>query len=223
LTNTPPKVSQRAPGGMQGVGIMEPIISKAARKLGLDQVEVRKINAPAGKAPFGPALPNGKQAYVTSAFVKEALDRGSEVFKWEEKKASSSGKRIRLIELRIAECTACPAQARQTESGAQDRAALPRRRSCHRMNATWARSTRSFTYHIAAGLQRALLASKCKRRADKLSGGHAFGADWVRDVRETRTRGVRWRRRGPPRRAGRPRAARRGGRVLAARRRRTAC
>jgi len=93
LTNTPPKVSQRAPGGMQGVGIMEPIISKAARKLGLDQVEVRKINAPSGKAPFGPALPNGKQAYVTSAFVKEALDRGSEVFKWEEKKASSSGKR----------------------------------------------------------------------------------------------------------------------------------
>ncbi|HWW88227.1 MAG TPA: xanthine dehydrogenase family protein [Vicinamibacterales bacterium] len=93
LTNTPPKVSQRAPGGMQGVGIMEPIISKAARKLGLDQVEVRKMNAPSGKAPFGPALPNGKQAYVTSAFVKEALDRGSEVFKWEEKKASSSGKR----------------------------------------------------------------------------------------------------------------------------------
>jgi CO/xanthine dehydrogenase Mo-binding subunit len=93
LTNTPPKVSQRAPGGMQGVGIMEPIITKAARKLGLDQVEVRKINAPAGKAPFGPALPNGKQAYVTSAFVKEALDRGSELFKWDEKKAGSSGKR----------------------------------------------------------------------------------------------------------------------------------
>src|SRR5947208_12119493 len=38
LTNTPPKVSQRAPGGMQGVGILEPIISKAAKKLGLDQV-----------------------------------------------------------------------------------------------------------------------------------------------------------------------------------------
>ena len=52
LTNTPPKVSQRAPGGMQGVGIMEPILSKAARKLGIDQVEIRKINAPSGKAPF---------------------------------------------------------------------------------------------------------------------------------------------------------------------------
>src|SRR5213079_2876791 len=91
LTNTPPKTSQRAPGGMQGIGIMEPIISKAARKLGLDQVEVRKINAPAGKAPFGPALPTGKQTYVTSAFVKEALDMGREQFKWEERKAALEG------------------------------------------------------------------------------------------------------------------------------------
>jgi CO/xanthine dehydrogenase Mo-binding subunit len=88
LTNTPPKTSQRAPGGMQGIGIMEPLISKAAKKLGLDQVEVRKINAPAGHAPFGPALPNGKQAYVTSAFVREALDKGREMFKWEERKAA---------------------------------------------------------------------------------------------------------------------------------------
>jgi CO/xanthine dehydrogenase Mo-binding subunit len=92
LTNTPPKISQRAPGGMQGIGIVEPIIAKAARKLGLDQVEVRKINAPAGKAPFGPALPNGKQAYVTSAFVKEALDKGRDLFKWEEKKAALATK-----------------------------------------------------------------------------------------------------------------------------------
>src|SRR6516162_46712 len=93
LTNTPPKTSQRAPGGMQGIGIMEPILSKAAKQLGVDQVELRKINAPSGHAPFGPALPNGRQAYVTSAFVKEALDRGAEVFKWEEKKAAYNRKR----------------------------------------------------------------------------------------------------------------------------------
>src|SRR5450759_5011343 len=93
LTNTPPKTSQRAPGGAQGIGIIEPILAKAARKLGVDQVEMRKINAPAGKAPFGPALPNGRQAYVTSAFVKEALDKGHELFQWEAKKASYSGKR----------------------------------------------------------------------------------------------------------------------------------
>jgi len=93
LTNTPPKTSQRAPGGAQGIGIMEPILAKAAKKLGIDQVELRKVNAPAGHAPFGPALPNGKQAYVTSAFVREALDKGSEVFKWQEKKAAYSGKK----------------------------------------------------------------------------------------------------------------------------------
>jgi xanthine dehydrogenase molybdenum-binding subunit len=89
LTNTPPKTSQRAPGGMQGIGIMEPVISKAGRKLGIDQVEIHKINAPAGKAKFGPAAARGQQAYVTSAFVREALDKGAELFKWDEKKARS--------------------------------------------------------------------------------------------------------------------------------------
>src|SRR4029078_11181557 len=80
--------ASRASGGSGGIGVVEPFISKAARKLGLDQVDVRKINAPAGKAPFGPALPNGKQVYVTSAFVKEALDKGREMFQWEAKKAA---------------------------------------------------------------------------------------------------------------------------------------
>ena len=93
LTNTPPKTSQRAPGGAQGIGLFEPMLAKACKKLGLDQVEVRRINAPAGKAPFGPALPNGKQAYVTSAFVKEALDQGRALFEWDAKKASHSGKK----------------------------------------------------------------------------------------------------------------------------------
>jgi len=94
LTNTPPKTSQRAPGGMQGIGIFEPILVKAARKLNIDEVEIHKINAPSGKAPFGPALPNGKQAYVTSAFVKEALDMGRETFKWDERKAAlAAGRR----------------------------------------------------------------------------------------------------------------------------------
>ena len=34
LTNTPPRGAQRAPGGMQGNGIMEPIVAKAAKQLG---------------------------------------------------------------------------------------------------------------------------------------------------------------------------------------------
>jgi CO/xanthine dehydrogenase Mo-binding subunit len=93
LTNTPPKTSQRAPGGMQGNGLMEPVLAKAARKLGIDEVEIHKINAPAGKASFGPPAAGGRRGYVTSAFVKEALDKGAEIFKWEEKKARS-GKRV---------------------------------------------------------------------------------------------------------------------------------
>ena len=93
VTNTPPRSAQRSPGGMQVNAIIEPILSKAARKLGVDQVAMRHINAPAGKAPFGaPDAKTGKQNYVTSAFVREALERGAELFGWEEKK-QRSGKR----------------------------------------------------------------------------------------------------------------------------------
>ncbi len=92
LTNTPPRSAQSSPGGMQGIVIMEPIIAKAARKLSLDQVAIRRINCPEGKAPFGPAA-QGKRPYATSAFLKEALDRGAEQFKWNER-VSRSPKRI---------------------------------------------------------------------------------------------------------------------------------
>jgi CO/xanthine dehydrogenase Mo-binding subunit len=91
LTNTPPRSAQSSPGGMQGIAIMEPVIAKAARKLGVDQVAIRRMNSPEGKAPFGP-LTAGKQQYATSAFIKEALDRGAEQFKWNERKATT-GKR----------------------------------------------------------------------------------------------------------------------------------
>ena len=92
LTNTPPRRPQSQPGGMQGITVMEPILAKAARKLGLDQVAIRRINAPEGKAPFGPAGPQGKRPYVTSAFIKEALDKGAEMFQWGSRTALS-GKR----------------------------------------------------------------------------------------------------------------------------------
>ena len=86
LTNTPPRSAQSAPGGLQGIVIIEPIIAKAARKLGLDQVAIRRINCPEGKAPFGPPV-QGKLPHATSAFLKEALDRGAEQFKWSERVA----------------------------------------------------------------------------------------------------------------------------------------
>jgi CO/xanthine dehydrogenase Mo-binding subunit len=92
ITNTPPRTQQRSPGPMQANGIMEPIVSKAAKRLGLDQVAIRRINSPGGKALYGPPRPNGQRAHTTSAFVAQALDRGAELFKWDERKARA-GKR----------------------------------------------------------------------------------------------------------------------------------
>ncbi len=92
LTNTPPRRAQSQPGGMQGITLMEPIMSKAARKLGLDQVALRRINVPSGKAPFGAPNAKGERAHCTSAFIREALDRGVQAFGWDERKALS-GKR----------------------------------------------------------------------------------------------------------------------------------
>jgi xanthine dehydrogenase molybdenum-binding subunit len=93
LTNTPPRGAQRAPGGFQGNALMEPILAKAGRKLGIDEVAIHRINAPEGKAKFGALNPRGQQNYVTSAFLKNALDKGAELFRWQERKAQS-GKRI---------------------------------------------------------------------------------------------------------------------------------
>jgi CO/xanthine dehydrogenase Mo-binding subunit len=84
MTNTPPRSAQSAPGGMQGIAITEPILAKAARQLGLDQVAIRRINCPEGKAELGPAI-NGKRAHTTSCFLKDALDKGAEQFRWKER------------------------------------------------------------------------------------------------------------------------------------------
>ncbi|MEA2660114.1 MAG: xanthine dehydrogenase molybdenum-binding subunit [Candidatus Binatota bacterium] len=98
LTNTPPRSAQSAPGGLQGIVIMEPIIAKAARKLSLDQVAIRRINCPEGKAPYGPPVA-GKLQHATSAFLKEALDRGAEQFKWQERvrRPKRSGSKVRGV------------------------------------------------------------------------------------------------------------------------------
>ena len=87
MSNTPPRGPQRAPGGAQGVAVMEPVLAMAADRLGLDQVAIHRINAPEGKAPIGGPLPQGGRAHVTSAFVREALDKGRELFRWEERRA----------------------------------------------------------------------------------------------------------------------------------------
>ena len=100
LTNTPPRGAQRAPGGLQGNALMAPVLAKAARKLGIDEVAIHRINAPEGKAPFGALNARGRQNYTTSAFLKQALDKGADLFKWEERKARSgqrSGSKVRGV------------------------------------------------------------------------------------------------------------------------------
>jgi xanthine dehydrogenase molybdenum-binding subunit len=69
---------------MQGITIVEPVLAKAARKLGLDQVAIRRINCPEGKAKFGPPM-QGQLQHVTSSFLKDALDRGAEKFQWAQR------------------------------------------------------------------------------------------------------------------------------------------
>jgi CO/xanthine dehydrogenase Mo-binding subunit len=103
-TNTPPGVSQRAPGGLQASVWFEPLVHEAAKKLGIDQVAMRKLNAPEGQALFGlvpPNTPPGRpRSKLTSCFVKEALDQGAELFGWEAKKANSgkrTGSKVRGI------------------------------------------------------------------------------------------------------------------------------
>ena len=94
LTNTPPRRAQSQPGGMQGITLMERVVNTAAHKLGIDQVEIRRINAPEGKAPLGPVGPNGQHVmHSTSCFLKQALARGVDLFGWEARKGDS-GKRI---------------------------------------------------------------------------------------------------------------------------------
>jgi CO/xanthine dehydrogenase Mo-binding subunit len=87
LTNTPPRSAQSSPGGLQGISIIEPVIAKAARQLGVDQVAIRHLNCAEGKANYGRPTAEGKRQHVTSAFLKEALVRGAEQFRWRERAA----------------------------------------------------------------------------------------------------------------------------------------
>ena len=88
LTNTPPTGAQRGPGQNQLACAVEPIMDKAARRLGLDLVAIRRINAPDNSARYG-----ASQGPVTSAHQREALDIGAEQFGWEARRARSGQRR----------------------------------------------------------------------------------------------------------------------------------
>ena len=91
-TNTPPRGPQRGPGGVQSMTMLEPIIAKAAKQLGLDSVAVHKINAPEGQALYNGPGRTGQRPNVSSAFAKEAIDKGAELFNWTER-VQRSGRR----------------------------------------------------------------------------------------------------------------------------------
>ena len=100
VTNTPPRTQQRSPGPMQANGICEGVITKAAKQLGIDQVAIRRINSPEGKALYGPPDAKGARRHITSAFVKEALDRGAQQFDWAMRKARAGtrgGSKVRGV------------------------------------------------------------------------------------------------------------------------------
>lgn len=86
-TNTPPRSAQRMPGGEQIVAMLEPLMDKAARELGIDRLQMRLVNAPGHDALIG-----GERTPVTSMFAKEALELGARTFGWTEK-AALSGRR----------------------------------------------------------------------------------------------------------------------------------
>ena len=84
FTNTPPRSAQRGPGENQTSTAIEPILDRAARKLGLDRVAIRHINAPRHDAKIGP-----KMNPITSSYLPEALEQGARRFGWEQRLARS--------------------------------------------------------------------------------------------------------------------------------------
>ena len=76
LTNTVPKGAQRGPGENQAANMFEPLLDKAARELGIDRLAIRHlVNAP-GNGGGAEAKYGKDQGPVTSAYLKEALEKG---------------------------------------------------------------------------------------------------------------------------------------------------
>ena len=99
LTNIAPTGPQSSPGG-QVHFVMSPLVTKAAKQLGLDRMDILKVNAPVGKAQLDRPNARGERAHTTSAFVKEALDKGAEQFRYKERMAAKqqlTGSKVRGI------------------------------------------------------------------------------------------------------------------------------
>lgn len=92
MTNTTPRGAQRGPGQNQIAAVMAPIMDKAAKALELDPLEVRKLNAANNETTV-----NADQKPVTSAYLKEALDMGAEMFDWTNRRNQTkrNGSKVR--------------------------------------------------------------------------------------------------------------------------------
>ncbi len=92
MTNTIPRVAQRGPGHNQTVAAVEPLIDKAAKQLGIDRLEIRRINGPKMDAKLG-----AQQGPVTSCYLPEAMAKGAAAFNYNERKTRSgqmNGKKV---------------------------------------------------------------------------------------------------------------------------------
>jgi xanthine dehydrogenase molybdenum-binding subunit len=80
-SNTTPCGPQRGPGQNQMSAAMEPLMDKAAIALGIDPLEIRRINAPDHDALTG----GERRQKVSSSYMLDALDMGAERFDWASK------------------------------------------------------------------------------------------------------------------------------------------
>ena len=79
---------------MQGMSMLEPLMNRAARQLGLDEIAIRKINAPSDGSLFG--ITDTKERprqRVATARVREALDLGAARFNWSERQRHNGERR----------------------------------------------------------------------------------------------------------------------------------
>lgn len=83
-TNTGHRGAQRGPGQNQIAPIIAPILDKAADELGIDRLEIRRINAVGNGDMHGP-----RQGTVTSAYMREAMAQAATMFNWEERRSRS--------------------------------------------------------------------------------------------------------------------------------------
>ncbi|MSR10215.1 MAG: xanthine dehydrogenase family protein molybdopterin-binding subunit [Gammaproteobacteria bacterium] len=81
-TNTTPRGAQRGPGQNEMAAVLAPIMDKVANQLGMDRVAFSHLNAVDNNGWYG-----NQSGPVTSAYMKEAVTQGAELFGWQAKLA----------------------------------------------------------------------------------------------------------------------------------------